>query len=111
MISEKANFDDTQRDLQHTCDWASAWDLPLNENKCGHISISSAPTLTFTRSDNGNSRKLLDSTKDLGIFIDSSIKAYMNNVTALGGKWDLYHLDGVLASQYQSSDWNQQTTN
>ncbi len=35
---------------------------------------------------------------------------FSKDVTALDGKWDLYHLDGVLASQYQSSDWNQHTT-
>ncbi len=33
LVSERANFDDLQRDLQQ------AWDLPLNENKCGHIFI------------------------------------------------------------------------
>ncbi len=57
----RANFDD----LQHAWDWASAWDLPLNENKCGHISIGSAPTCPLTLSDNGISIKLLDSTKTL----------------------------------------------
>ncbi len=29
----------------------------------------------------------------------------MDDVTVLDGEWDLYHLDDVLASQYQSSDW------
>ncbi len=46
----------------------------MNENKCGHISIGSAPARPLTHSDNGISIKLLDSTKDLGITIDSSFK-------------------------------------
>ncbi len=34
----------------------------------------------------------------------------LKDVTVLDGSWDLYHLDDVLASQYQSSDWTQHTT-
>ncbi len=74
LISARANFDDLQRDLQHAWDWASAWDLLLNENKCGHVSIDSAATRSLTLSDNGISIKLLDSTKDLVITIDSFFK-------------------------------------
>ncbi len=82
LISARTNFDDLQRDLQHARDWASAWDLPLNENKCGHISIGSAPTRPLTLSDNGISIKLLDLTKDLGITIDSSFKPSLHCVQA-----------------------------
>ncbi len=48
LISAKANLDDLQSDLLHAWDWASAWDLPLNENKCDHISIGSAPARPLT---------------------------------------------------------------
>ncbi len=71
LVSARANFDDLERDFQHAWDWASAWDLPLNENKYGHVSIGSAPTRPLTLSDNSISIKLLDSTKELGIIIDS----------------------------------------
>ncbi len=47
---------------------------PMNENKYGHISIGFAPNRPLTLSDNGISTKLRDSTKDLGITIDSSFK-------------------------------------
>ncbi len=67
LISAGANFDDFQRDLQHVWDWASAWDIPLNENKCGHISFGSAPARPLTLFD--NFQTLHDSTKDLGITI------------------------------------------
>ncbi len=34
----------------------------------------------------------------------------MKDGEALEGLWDLYHLDDMLASQYQSIDWTQHTT-
>ncbi len=77
-ISARANIDDLQRDLQHAWDWASAWDLPLNENKCGHISIGSAPARSLTLSENGISIKLLDSANDLGITIGNSFKPFLH---------------------------------
>ncbi len=40
LISARDNFDHLQRDLQR------AWDLPLNENKCGQISVGSALSLS-----------------------------------------------------------------
>ncbi len=39
------------------------------------------------------------------------MKRLLKDVTVLDGKWDLYNLDDVLASQYQSGDWTQRTTN
>ncbi len=46
--------------------------------------------------------------------IITSVKAVyclsMKDVAVLDGEWDLYHLDDVLASQYQSSDWTVYTT-
>ncbi len=77
LISARADID-----VQHTWDWASAWDLPLNENKYGHISISSAPARPLTPSDNGISIKHLDSTKDLGITIESSFKPSLHYAQA-----------------------------
>ncbi len=76
LISAIANFDDLRRDLQHAWDWA--WDLPLNANKCGHISIDSAPTRPLTLSDTGISSKLLDITENLVITIYSSFKPSMH---------------------------------
>ncbi len=35
----------------------------------------------------------------------------MRDVEVLDGEWYLYHLDDVLALQYQSSDWTKHTTN
>ncbi len=63
LISARANFDDPQYDLQHAWDWVSAWVLPLNENKFGHIPIGSAPTRPLTILENSISIKLLDFTK------------------------------------------------
>ncbi len=74
LISARANFDDLQHELYTAWDWALTWDLPLNENKCGQISIGSAPTRPLTLSDNGASIKILDSTKDLGLMIDNTFK-------------------------------------
>ncbi len=74
LISARANFDDLQHDLYAAWDWALTWDLPLNENKCGQVSIGSAPTRPLTLSDNGASIKLRDSTKDLGLTIDNTFK-------------------------------------
>ncbi len=37
-------------------------------------------------------------------------KSIMKDVAVLNGEWDLCHLDDVLASQYQSSDWTLHTT-
>ncbi len=54
----------------------------LNENRCGHISIGSAPTRPLTLSDNGISIKLLDSTKDIGVTIDSSFKPSLQRAQA-----------------------------
>ncbi len=34
----------------------------------------------------------------------------MKDVAVLDGEWHLYHLDDVLASQYQSIDWTLHTT-
>ncbi len=39
-----------------------------------------------------------------------TIDQWMKDVAVLDGDWDLYHLDDVLASQYQSSDWTLYTT-
>ncbi len=61
---------------------AEVFRVELNENKCGHISIGSAPTRPLTLSENGISIKLLDSTKDLGIAIDSSFKLSLHCVQA-----------------------------
>ncbi len=57
---------------------ALIWDLPLSDNKCGQISIGSAPTRPLMLSDNGASIKLLDSTKDLGLTIDNAFKPSIN---------------------------------
>ncbi len=35
----------------------------------------------------------------------------MKDVAVIDGELDFYHMDDVLASQYQSSDWTQHTTN
>ncbi len=78
LISARANFDDLPRDHQRAWNWASAWDLPLNENKCGRISFGSAPTRPLKLSENGISIKLLDSTKDLGVTIESTFKPSMH---------------------------------
>ncbi len=74
LISTRANFDDLQHDLYTAWDWTLTWDLPLNENKCGQISIGSAPTRPLTLSDNGTSIERPDSTKDLGLTIDNTFK-------------------------------------
>ncbi len=34
----------------------------------------------------------------------------MKNGEVLDGEWDLYHLDDMLVSQYQSIDWAPHTT-
>ncbi len=34
----------------------------------------------------------------------------MKDVAGRYDEWDLFHLDDVLASQYQSSDWTQHTS-
>ncbi len=46
----------------------------MNENKCGQISIGSAPLRPLTLSGNGASIKLLNSTKDLVLAIDNTFK-------------------------------------
>ncbi len=38
------------------------------------------------------------------------IKRVLKDVAVLAGEWDIYHLDDVLASQYQSRDWTLHTT-
>ncbi len=43
--------------------------------------------------------------KELGIY------CIVKDVTVLDGEWDSYHLDDMLASQYQSNDWTQHSTN
>ncbi len=78
LINASANFDDLQLYFPDTGDCTAAWDLPFNENKCGHISIGSAPSRPLTLSDNGISTKILDSTQELGITIDSSFKPSMD---------------------------------
>ncbi len=72
--SARANFDDLQHDLYTAWNWALTWDLPLSENKCGQISISSAPTHPLTLSDNSAFIKLIDTTSDLGLKIDNTFK-------------------------------------
>ncbi len=39
-----------------------------------------------------------------------TIGQWMKDVAVIDGYWYLYHLEDVLASQYQSSDWTQHTT-
>ncbi len=75
-----ANFDDLQRDLAHAWDWALACDLPLHENRCGHISICCAPTRPLTLSENGISIKRLHSTTDFGVTFDSRFEPSMHCV-------------------------------
>ncbi len=69
IIFGRANFDNLRRDLQNALDWALTRDLPLNENECGNIVIGSTPTRPY-----GASIRLLDTTKDFGMSIDSTFK-------------------------------------
>ncbi len=82
LISARANFDDLQRHLQIAWDWALAWDLHLTEHRCGEISIGAAPMRPLTLSQNCYSIYLLDTTKELGVAIDSAFVPSIHSAQA-----------------------------
>ncbi len=49
LISARANVDDLQHDLYTAWDWTLTWDPPLNDNKCGQISVDSNSSLDAIR--------------------------------------------------------------
>ncbi len=77
LISAKANNDDLQRDHQNAWGWASDWDLSLNENQCGHISVGFVPTHPLTLSDNDSPIEFRAFTKCFDIPINNTFKTSM----------------------------------
>ncbi len=49
------------------------WDVPLNPEKCCHLPIGQPPIVPLAFAD-GKSLEMVESAKDLGVFIDSSFK-------------------------------------
>ncbi len=51
--------------------WAQEWDLPLNESKCGIISVGQDPINLLTLHPGGLGSEVA---KDLGVHVDRSFK-------------------------------------
>ncbi len=69
----RSQYDNTELSIRTAYDCSVQWDLPLYPDKCCHFPIGQPPIAPLTFADE-KSVEMVESAKDLGVFIDSALK-------------------------------------
>ena len=84
IISPRSQWTELEQSVRQTYTWADIWDLPINTDKCGHLTIGTPPNAVLAfKSDGSLPIQNIDEAKDLGLMIDKSFTPTGNCLNAV----------------------------
>ena len=84
IISPRSEWAELVQSVRQTYSWEDIWDLPINTDKCGHLTIGTPPNAVLAfKSDGSLPIQNIDEAKDLRLMIDKSFTPTRNCLDAV----------------------------